>query len=77
MLLNGFCYHEDVAMQRKMHEISVRTTTEGMIELEQSIGEEENPNIIEISPDQAEIVIRWLKEAYEELSSEKGASSST
>lgn len=61
-------------MQKKMEELSVLTTSEGMIEIQQSAFDENNPTVILISPDQVEILIAWLREAAKELTPEKQGS---
>ncbi len=57
-----------------MEEVAVLTTTERMIEIQQTNVGEDNPTVIVISPDQVDVLIMWLREAKQELQPEKEAS---
>jgi hypothetical protein len=46
-----------------MEEVSVLTTTEGMIEIQQENFGENSPTLMLISPDQVELLVTWLREA--------------
>ena len=61
-----------LAMQKKMEEVSVSTTTDGMIEIQQPTGipgEEDYP--VRIHPGQVDVLVAWLQEAKRELENER------
>lgn len=51
---------------RRMEEVTVNTTTEGMIEIEQPAGHDEPSRII-LTPEQVPILVKWLQEAAAEI----------
>lgn len=53
-------------MERRMEQLSVSTTTEGWIEIEQEHPQFDNLRV-GFPPEQADIVIAWIKEARDEL----------
>ena len=54
-------------MERKMYPISVKTTKDGMIEIEQDLGGGNLPSIVLVSPYQVETLVFWLNEAVKEV----------
>ena len=54
-------------MERKMYPITVKTTEDGMIEIEQDLGGGNLPSIVLVSPYQVETLVFWLHEAVKEL----------
>ncbi len=59
-------------MDKRMEPLSVSTTNEGRIEIIQETSELDfEASIISLSPDQVDILIKWLTEAREELQQTK------
>lgn len=54
-------------MARKMEQIKVESTDDGMISISQEYVYEENPIKIIISPEQVEVLCQWLKEERDKL----------
>lgn len=55
-------------MKKKVEEVEVATATDGFIEIIQPTGGPDGTEmVVRISPDQVEILIKWLQEAREEL----------
>jgi hypothetical protein len=52
-----------------MEQISVRTTTEGNIEISQYDPHNHDPTLI-VPPEQADVLIQWIEEARDELQQE-------
>lgn len=58
-------------MKRKMHEMTVETTKDGDIEIMQPNLASDDQLPVVVSPEQAEVLIKWLTEAIEELRNKK------
>ena len=54
-------------MERKMYPLSVRTTENGTIEIEQDLGGGNDPSVVLVSPYQVEALAFWLNEAVKEI----------
>lgn len=54
-------------MEKRMEAVTVKTTKEGSIVLEQEYVGSDQPCIIAITPDQVDVIIQWLQEAKAEL----------
>lgn len=54
--------------QRRMEQITVSVTTEGLIEISQETDDPEADHArIKVSPEQVDVLAKWLNEAREEL----------
>ena len=55
------------AMERKMYPLTVKTTKDGMIEIEQDLGGGSFPSAVLVSPYQVDTLAFWLNEAVKEV----------
>jgi hypothetical protein len=54
-------------MEKRMEAVTVKTGKEGNILIEQEYVGNDQPNVIEITPDQVDVIVQWLQEAKAEL----------
>jgi hypothetical protein len=63
-------------MKRRMESLTVYTTEQGEIAIEQPRTDYDHPDIVLVSADQVETLVHWLQEARAALRQEQGMASS-